>query len=103
MANFLDGQHGAVLRGLGGDGARLDAGEGLVAIHLLSHNLGAGDGVWLALLHQHVVACLDGDLLGLVHVDGPALLPGLRHSVTLLDIPRRGGDGDLNRNLGIKR
>ena len=103
LANFLDGQHGAVLRSLSGDGAGLDASEGLVAIHLLSHNLGAGDGVGLALLHQYIVAGLDGDLLGLVHVDGPALLPGLRHSVALLDITRRGGDGDLNWNLWIKR
>ena len=88
-----------MLRRFGGDGAGLDASEGLVAIHLLGLDISAEHGVGLTLLHQHVVAGLDGDLLPLVHVDGPALLPLVRHSLALLDIPRRGGDGDLNWNL----
>ena len=103
MANFLDGQHGAVLCRFVGDGAGLDAREGLVSLLGLGLDISAGHSVGLALLHQHVVAGLDGNLLGLINIDGPALLPLVRHSLALLDIPWRGRDGDLNRNLGIKR
>ena len=103
MANFLDGQHGAVLCRFVGDGAGLDAREGLVSLLGLGLDISAGHSVGLALLHQHVVAGLDGNLLGLINIDSPALLPLVRHSLALLDIPWRGRDGDLNRNLGIKR
>ena len=51
---------------LGVNSAGLDVGEGLVAVHLLGHDLGAGHGVGLALLLQYVVACLDVDHLRLV-------------------------------------
>lgn len=86
---------------LGGDLAGLDPSESLDFSDFIGHHIGVRHAVGLTLLYQHVVAGLPGNLLCLLHILSAALLPGLGHRVTLLDIPWWRGNGDLLRNLEI--